>query len=192
MDSATFSPLPHVNVRIKNGTRGTTTDLQGNFGLTASTKDTLVFTLVGYNDIIYPLIDWEPSIIRMSEKRTLLNPVLIRSTFLNPYEGMFDDQNALLNKRKIPFYLARYKKEKIKVRWLLEDNLHAKTYVDLLIKDHEMKMKLMIRHSLSEDQYYKVLGRFNEQYVNVMYYLTTAELATLLTDFFDRNAKSEK
>ena len=192
LDSATFAPLPYVNVRIKNQNKGTTTDALGNFGLIANRVDTLVFSFIGYHDIVYPLNDWEPSIIRMSEKHTMLSPVIIKGTAINPYEGLFDEQNAMLKDRKIPFYFARYKKEKIRVGWLQEDNLRAKTYVDLLIRDNQMKTTLMSTYNLSEDEYYGILGHFNEQHVNVMYYLTKGELMSLLNNFFARAARQKR
>ena len=188
MDSATFSPLPYVNVRVKNQSRGTTSDDQGNFSLVSFRSDTLVFTFIGYQDVVVPLTDWEPSIIRMSEKRTMLSPVLIRSTAINPYEGLFDDQNALLKKKKIPFYYARYRKEKIKVGWLLAENKRVQNYVDLMIKDDQMKLRLMKAYSLSEDRFYQILARFNEENVDVMYYITIAELTSLMDNFFRRES----
>src|SRR6478735_206621 len=191
LDSATFNPLPFVNVRIKNQNQGTTTDTKGNFSLTASRTDTLVFSFIGYEDAVYPLKDWEPSIIRLSEKSTLLSPVIIKSTAINPYEGLFDEQNALINNRKMPFFKPKYKKEKIRVGWLLEDNFRAKTYVDLLVKDSRMKTRLINQYKLSEDEYYLILSHFNEQNVNVMYYLSSPELITLLDNFFSRETKQK-
>ena len=41
-------PLPSVNVTLKNKTVGTTTDANGNFQITASAEDTLVFSSMGY------------------------------------------------------------------------------------------------------------------------------------------------
>jgi len=191
LDSATFKPLPYVNVRVKNQNRGTTTDLQGNFGIIANQTDTLVFSFIGYYDATYPLKNWEPSIIRMSEKSTLLSPVIIKSTAINPYEGLFDEENARINNRRMPLFKPKYKKEKIRVGWLLEDNFRAKTYVDLLVKNSQMKMRLMSQYKLTEDEYYIVLSHFNEQNVNVMYYLTSAELITLLDNFFAREARQK-
>lgn len=192
LDSATFAPLPYVNVRVKNQNRGTITDVQGNFGLIANRTDTLVFTFIGYYDLVYPLTDWEPSIIRMSEKGTLLSPVMIKGTAINPYEGLFDDQNAILEKRRIPFYFPKYKKEKIRVGWLMEDNVRVKNYVDLLVKDDRMKTTLMTTYKLSEDEYYLTLSQFNVQHVAVMYHLTTGELMSLLDNFFSSVARQKK
>jgi len=44
------SPLPFASVSIEGTTKGTTTDLEGNFSLDAETGDILVISFVGYED----------------------------------------------------------------------------------------------------------------------------------------------
>ena len=188
VDSATLSPLPYANIQLKGTFRGTSTDAQGNFAITATRKDTLLFTLVGYEPVAVPLWDWEPSIIRMSEKRILLETVTIKAKALDPYGNMFDEQNARIAARKIPFYLPRAKKEKRKLVWLREDNLQAKTYITVVITNPTTKANLMTKHGLSEEAYYNILADFNQKNYTVMYYLTAGELTTLLNKFFERNA----
>src|SRR5690349_21364518 len=125
VDSATFKPLPYVNIQIKNTFRGTNTDTQGNFSVLASRKDTLLISLVGYQTIVLPLGDWEPSMIRMAESKILLKAVTVYATPIDPYLGMFDEQNAELAARKNRFYYSKQKKEKRRVGWLREDNLRV-------------------------------------------------------------------
>jgi hypothetical protein len=188
VDSATFSPLPYVNIQLKSTPRGTSTDSNGSFSLLASERDTLLISLVGYYRLELPLFDYEASMIRLTEKVTELKPITIfDSRFGNPYEGMFDDQNAALafNRRKLPFYMAKGKKEKIRYERLKDENVRVKTYVDLVINNPNTKASLMKRHLLTEDQYYKMLTKFNERYYNVMYYLTSAELESFLNRFFE-------
>ena len=187
VDSATFSPLPFVTVRIKNSMRGTSTDVQGNFNISATGRDTLVFTLVGYQPIEQPLWNYESSVIRMTEKGVMLQEVTIESQAIS-YEGMFDDENAKLARRKLPFYLSKSKKQKRKLTWLREDNIRAKTYVAVVINNPETKSGLMKKYSLTEDQYYKLLGDFNAQNYTIMYYLTAGELMTLINNFYEKNA----
>ena len=43
-------PLPGVNIIVKGTTRGTQTDFDGNYSITANTGDVLVFSYVGYAD----------------------------------------------------------------------------------------------------------------------------------------------
>jgi CarboxypepD_reg-like domain len=186
VDSATFAPIPFVNIQLKSSTRGTSTDSEGNFSILASDKDTLLFSIVGYQRLELPLFDYEASVIRLTEKVTQLKTItIIDSKFGNPYDGMFDEQNAAIARRKLPFYMSKVKKEKIWFDRLRSENVRVKTYVDLVINKPETKSGLMKRFSITEDEYYKTLTKFNEKYYNVMYYLTSAELESFLNKFFE-------
>ena len=48
IEQATSLPLPTVNVLIKNTTKGTVTDFDGNYNLQANNGDVLVFSYVGF------------------------------------------------------------------------------------------------------------------------------------------------
>jgi hypothetical protein len=188
VDSATFTPLPYVNIQLKSSTRGTSTDSQGSFSILASPRDTVIFSIVGYERLELPLLDYEASVVRLAEKITELKPITVYdSKFGNPYEGLFDDQNSALaqSRRKLPFYMSKGKKEKIRFGQLKMENVRVKTYVDLVINNPETKAGLMKRFSLTEEQYYTTLTKFNERYYNVMYYLTSAELESFLNKFFE-------
>ena len=189
VDSATFNHLPFVNIQLKNKGRGTMTDEKGSFSIAASRNDTLVFSLVGYHRLEMPLNDYEASMIRLTEKYTLLETVTIHELRQgeNPYEGMFEDQNAAL-KKSIPFYLSKAKKEKIKFQSLKEENMRVKTYVDVVINNSDTKGSLMKKHHLQEHEYYAVLREFNEKHYRIMYYLTPAELISLLNSFFENHS----
>lgn len=185
VDSASLNPLPSANILIKNSTRGTTTDERGNFSIVAGRNDTLVFTLVGYETLELPLSIYEAGMIRLSEQYTLLKAVTIddfRQRDL--YEGMFDDQNAQ-RRRSIPFYFSKAKKEKIKVEILRSENLRVQTYVDVVVNNPELKHGLMKKYAISEKEYYDILTAFNERHHEVMYYLTRAELISMLNTFFE-------
>ena len=186
VDSATFNALPYVSIKVKNQSRGTMSDAKGNFSIMASAQDTLVLSLVGYQNLEFSLADYEPGMIRLAEKYTLLAPVTINELRpgKNPYEGMFDEQNARL-KKSIPFYFSKAKKQKIKVQTLKEENLRVKTYVDVVINNSDTKKELMKKYSLDENGYYAILTEFNEKHYLVMYYLTPAELISLLNNFFE-------
>lgn len=186
VDSATFSPLPYVSVQVKNKSRGSTTDTQGNFSVMATQQDTLIFSLLGYESLEYPLTDYEASVIRMAERTTLLKTITIDDTRLdNPYEGLFDDQNAARLKARIPFYYSKARKDKIKAGRWRDENLRVQTYIDVVVNNPETKTGLMKRFSLSEEEYYAILTKFNETHYNVMYYLTAAELTSFLNRFFE-------
>lgn len=185
VDSATLAALPSVNVQIKHGTSGTQTDSKGNFSIEAKESDTLIFSLVGYQSLELPLENYEPGIIRLSEKYTLLEAVTIDEFRAEDmYEGMFDEQNARL-KKKIPFYFSKTKKQKIKLESLKEENLRVQTYVDVVVNNPDLKMRLTQKHSLTEEQYYDILTAFNERHYRVMYYLTRSELISMINTFFE-------
>ena len=191
VDSASLHGLPFVNIQVKNSDFGTTTDEKGNFSISAGSNDTLVFTLVGYERLTLPLLGYEAGLIRMSEQYTLLKAVTIDEfRQKNPYEGMFEDQNAQL-KRSIPFYFSKAKKEKIKVQTLEAENLRVKTYVDVVLNNPEFKVELIKKYSLTEDEYYNFLSAFNEKHYRVMYYLTPAELISLINTFFESRASGK-
>ena len=167
--------------------RGTSTDSQGNFSITATQSDSIVISLVGYESITLPLKDWEPGIIRLSERSILLNAVVVDGTPIN-YDRMFDEINARIASRKVPFYYSRIKKEKLRLSWLREDNARAQTYINLVVKNPEIKNNQMSKHNLTEKEYYDILTRFNEANYSIMYHLTTGELAMLINSFFEKNA----
>lgn len=189
VDSATFAPLPYVTVQLKNTFRGTNTDAQGKFAVMASRKDTLVLSLMGYETIEIPLYDWEANVVRLAERATLLKSITIEGKELNPYEGVFDEENERLRREngRIPFYYNRWKKEKIKLGRVIQENYRAQTYVDVVIRNPETKAGLMKKHELTEAEYYVILTQFNEKNRMVMYHLTAPELMSLLTNFFARN-----
>jgi hypothetical protein len=190
VDSASFAPLSYVTVRVKGTYRGTSADVQGKFGVMATRKDTLVLSLIGYETIEIPLVDWEASVIRLAERPTMLKSIIIQGTEINPYDGLFDEENERWKKsnKKLPFYYSRWKKEKINLGRARQENLRAQTYVDWIIKNPETKDELMKKYKLSEMEYYSLLTRFNEKNHTIMYYLTAPELLTLLNNFYSRNA----
>lgn len=188
VDSATLAALPAVSVQLKNTFRGTTTDEQGHFSIQATRNDTLIFTLVGYERLDLPLATYESGMIRLSEKYTLLEAVTIDEYRRDLYEGMFDEQNSRL-RPQIPFYLSKAKKEKIRLGALRSENQRVQTYVEVVITDPQFKTTMMAQYGMTEREYYNVLRAFNERHYEVMYYLTRAELISMLNTFFESQAR---
>ena len=193
VDSATFEALPNVNIQIKGKTRGTVSDAQGKFTIQASYNDTLLFTLVGYNKLEFPLEGYETGLITLSQKETLLSTITITDDriYSNPYQGMFDEQNAALRK-KIPFYYSKARKDKIKAANWREESLRVQTYIDVVINNPSTNEDLMRKNKLSEKQYYEVLTAFNEKHYQVMYFLSAGELLSLLNRFFELTPPTSK
>ena len=191
VDSATFAPLSLVNVQLKGTFKGTSTDVDGKFGVMAKRSDTLVLSLLGYQTLEVPLRDWEASVIRLAERPTMLSNVIIQGEAINIYDGMFTDEHEKWKKlnKKLPFYYSRWKKDKILLARSKQENMRVKTYVDVIIKNPETKNLLMNKYQLNEQRYYEILTRFNEKHHMIMYYLTASELLTLLNNFFQRESE---
>jgi hypothetical protein len=186
VDSATFEALPNVNIQIKGKTRGTVSDVQGKFTIQATYNDTLIFSFVGYNKLEFPLYGYETGLITLSQRETVLSTITISDDriYTNPYQGLFDEQNARLRK-SIPFYYSKGRKDKIKAANWREESLRVQTYIDVVINNPSTKEDLMKKFKLNEKQYYEVLTAFNEKHNQVMYYLTAGELLSLLNRFFE-------
>jgi len=191
-DSASHRPIAFVNVLVKNSSHGTTTDKNGYFALTAIPTDTIQFSYVGYKTLEFPVRDWEPSVILLPEDIIVLNNITIRATPLgDPYEHLFDEENMRLKNanRPIPFYYPKDKKDKILLSRAIKEQERVKHYVDLVVKDDKVRNELMKKHKLTEQEYYDILAKFNEKNYAIMYYLTDAELLSLLYRFYVSNSK---
>ena len=128
--------------------------------------------------------------MRLTEQPTYLKPITIQGEEINPYEGIFDEENERIRKenKRIPFYYNRWKKEKIKLGRVVKENFRAQTYVDVVIRNPETKTGLMKKYQLTEEQYYSVLADFNQKNLMIMYHLTAPELMSLLSNFYARHA----
>ena len=160
------------------------------FALVAEQGDTLVFSFVGYKTVEVSTIGWETSVVLMAENPTVLKTVTIEGMRINPYEGLFDEEDEEFRSKlkTTRFYQSRAKKQKFKLHNLKADNVRVRTYVEVVIQNEETKKGLMAKYQLSEKQYYDILSRFNSQHHTIMYYLTAGELLTLLNSFFNQHA----
>jgi len=71
------APLPGVTVKIKDGTGGTQTSINGTFTLTVKGNATLVFTMVGYNTVEMPVNNKTSLTVHMIENTTNLEDVVV-------------------------------------------------------------------------------------------------------------------
>jgi len=79
-------PLPGVTVRLKIGTGGTSTDLDGNYAIAASQNDTLVFSYVGSETQEVPVNGRSVVDIQFSELATALDAVTINAGYYSTTE----------------------------------------------------------------------------------------------------------
>ncbi len=212
LDSATMYSLPYVNITIKNTGPGTVSDLRGSFELKAGEKDTIVFSRVGYETRMLPADSVNRLVlIFMKEETRLLDEVEIkdhRPAWLPPPEPVSPWQNPTFNRHftetpgfqgiqtfgpghvfKMPG--SGFKKEeraKQRLREVEAENDHARDYIHM-VNGPEIKGKLMEQYGLSEEEFYKLLARFNEKNGAFIYKLEGYEVIPLLLDFFADEAK---
>ena len=70
-------PIPGVSVLIKGTKTGTQTDLQGRFSLSASSKDVLVFSFIGFNTQEVPATATNSLRVVLQEAQNSLNEVVV-------------------------------------------------------------------------------------------------------------------
>lgn len=195
VDSASFTALSGVHVTIKNSIQGTSTNSQGFFSITAQPTDTLLFSSVGYSSVEIPLLFEEDGfLIRLHEKSKVLPEIIIKGTRLSPNdiirtprvlpkpmsagEGVFSPID----------YFSKWQREKRKLLKLIQENDRTITYLQI-VNDQEIRETIMEEHSLTEQAYYELLVKFNQQSSNVLYSTNPQEIITSLKTFFTRNAR---
>jgi len=193
IDSASFTPLSYVNIKVKDSNRGTSSDGKGGFSISTMKGDTLVFSLVGYNTEEFTAAELEETIIiRMAIKIKELEQITIigrkekpvrpihmtpRSNVANygPYGAGFDLG-----------YFSKYEREKRKLVKVQAAHERVKNYI-AVVCDPEIREKICREYSLTDDQYFELLAKFNIQNMNRTYDLTSAEWITVLRQFYSEN-----
>src|SRR5688500_5583819 len=69
--------VPGVSIRINNSNQGTVTDVEGNYQITASPTDTLLFTFIGFDTAREVVGDRTTINVVMQEESTELGEVVI-------------------------------------------------------------------------------------------------------------------
>jgi hypothetical protein len=195
VDSVSFTALSGVHVTVKNSIQGTSTNSQGFFSIPAQPTDTLLFSLVGYSSVDIPLLFEEDGfLIRLHEKSNVLPEIIIKGTRLSPNdiirtprvlpkpmsagEGVFSPID----------YFSKWQREKRKLLKLIQENDRTITYLQV-VNDQEVRETIMEEHSLTEQAYYELLVKFNQQSSNVLYSTNPQEIITSLKTFFTRNVR---
>lgn len=190
VDSASLTILQGVHVRIKNSDRGTSTNIKGEFFISAKPTDTLLLSRVGYIDLEVPLLFEEADIlIRLKEKVYILKEFTISSTRLGPSEVV---RTTRVMPRKMstadafssPWdYFTKGQKDKRKATKLINENNRIRTYVEV-IHDQLLREDIMQELELSETDYYATLAEFNKQSQSVLYSTDKNEIISSLKSFF--------
>ncbi|HEY3429046.1 MAG TPA: carboxypeptidase-like regulatory domain-containing protein [Cyclobacteriaceae bacterium] len=193
VDSITFQPLPAVLVQVKNSKKNLLVDPSGIFTINTKRTDTLVLSHVGYISAVVPLFFEEDAIlIRMREKVTLLKEVTITSRKLypneiNPRKSTPPRTPTLVESLAAPWeYFNKREKEKRKVAKLMQENDRIRTFIEV-VTDLSVKEELMQQHDVSEEAYYDILVKFNQQKFQVIYSNDADKIITALHDFFEKS-----
>jgi hypothetical protein len=197
IDSATFAPLANVNVRLKSSLYGTTTNNKGEFRITVFKKDTLVFSLVGHYDEEFAAAELdETTVIRMTEAVRILETVTVRpkgeqqkalpALHLAPSGRLmnYGASGAGINLA----YFSRLEKEKRKLKAIKAEQERVKNYMAVVCSP-DFRDRIMEEYSITDDEYYGLLARFNMESGDSLFNLSAEELVVVLNEYYKRNTR---
>jgi hypothetical protein len=194
IDSISFSPLPGVNIQIKNTSRGTSTDGKGEFRLLLKNTDTLIFSLVGYLPEIFAASELEETaLIRMAEEIRMLQTITVHPKGdqekqlphlrLQPKGNLmnYGPTSAGINLG----YFTKEQKEKRKLYKVVQEHERQKNYI-AVVTSPEVRERIIYDYNLSEDEYYQILASFNIENGESLYVLSSEELVVVMNSYFKR------
>jgi hypothetical protein len=195
IDSASFAPLPYVNVVIKNSYRGVSTDDKGGFAISTHRGDSLIFSLVGYNELVFSAGELEETvIIRMAEHVKLLQAV----TIIGKKEKVVPPFHIAPNERLPNYgpygkgldlsYFGKRAKEQRKLHVVKAEHERVKTYV-MVVASPEVRERICKEFEISEEQYYSILLQFNIDHNNVNEVMSSEEWVTVLRRYYAASLK---
>lgn len=210
-DSVSFLPLQGVAIKVKDRGTGTLSDSYGQFKITVTKSDTLLFSMVGYKSKKYSAKELTGIVVvYLSMENLLLKPITIESTVQIPdvdkaeYPGPW--KNPSLDYARVPGFQGLetfgpgykstigwdkfFDKEKKKLKKLQVENSKAERYIEL-VNSADIKAKIMTDYSLTEDNYYRLLAIFNEKNKDIIYELDPESLTSLIFIFYAQNANKK-
>jgi len=100
------APLPGVSVSIKGTSRGSTTNVDGQFVINASPGEILQFTFIGFNTVTVPITAANNYLVKLQSDTKLLNEVVVVDSYgaqaKKSYTGASSTVNGQENENK-PF-----------------------------------------------------------------------------------------
>lgn len=202
VDSASFTNLPGVNVKVKGTNRGTSTNASGIFTIVASEKDTLIFSSIGFAKTALPVyLEDETMLVRMREESILLKEITIKDrgfhinqkyansptlTTTKPIQAGSSNGGVGVNFS----YFSKLEKEKRKLVKVMADNEKVKVYLDV-VNDPDLKFEVMQRFSISEERFYDLLAVYNEKNKDITYSANSALILNSLLSFFENNTSKK-
>ncbi|GHC64951.1 SusC/RagA family TonB-linked outer membrane protein [Ulvibacter litoralis] len=95
------SPLDGVNILVKNTLRGSITDLDGNYSITAAATDTLVYTFVGFKTQEIAVGNNASINVTMQPDATTLDQIIINAGYYNVTDKEKTGSISQLNAKEI-------------------------------------------------------------------------------------------
>ena len=192
IDSASFSPLPGVNIQIKGTYRGSATDSKGEFRMLVKPTDTLIFSLVGYLPEEFAAAELEATtLIRLAEEIRILQTINVSpkpdEKYVKPLT-LRAGKGALMNYGNSGpgvnlGYFSKAEREKRKLHAVLERQAQQHNYV-AVVTSPEVRERIIYDFKLTEDQYYQILAGFNIENGNSLYELTSEELIVVMNEYY--------
>ena len=202
VDSASFTNLPGVNVKVKGTNRGTSSNASGIFTIVASEKDTLIFSSIGFAKTALPVfLEDETMLVRMREESILLKEITIKDRGFH-INQKYTNSPTLTTTKPIKAgsssggvgvnfsYFSKLEKEKRKLIKVMADNEKVKVYLDV-VNDPDLKFEVMQRFSISEDRFYELLAIYNEKNKDITYSANSALILNSLLSFFENNTSKK-
>lgn len=195
IDSASFVPLPYVSVQVKNTYRGVSTDAKGGFAIPTIKGDTIIFSLIGYNQEMFSAAELDETvIIRLAEHVKQLDVVTIvghkektvPAFHIKPSKGnvpSYGSQGMAVNFA----YFTKEEKEKRKLARVQAEQARVHSYV-MVVCSPDVKERICKEFDLNDDQYFQLLAEFNIANENVRQEYSSEEWITVLRSFYRDNA----
>jgi hypothetical protein len=193
VDSAKLTNLADVHISVKKSGKVTASSASGNFMIYAQKTDTLVFTAIGYVPTEIPLFFEEDVLfVMMREDRIWLNEVIIKSTRLYPNKIEERTKKAPRTMSALegvfsPFdYFWSLEREKRKLTKIVEENNRTQTFRQV-ITDPDVKKIMMDEYEVTEETYYQLVVKFNQQQSHVHYFTDPDAIMEALHSFFEKS-----
>ncbi len=193
VDSLTLNNLPGVHVKIKNTNRTAVSDLNGIFVIQIESKDTLIFSSVGYSKTELPVnIEDEIMFVRMHEESIMLKEIVIRDRAYHLKYNYFKSP-TLSSTKPLPAagvnfgYFSKGEKEKRKLVAVMRDLERVRVYVEI-VNDKGLREEIMEKYSISESRYYDLLAAFNQRNDELMHSANADLILSSLFFYFEHSS----
>lgn len=205
VDSVSLSAVPSVSVRVKNTSRGTISNANGVFTIRVTPMDTLVFTSVGYDDLVLPVyVDDDVMFVKLTQHVTMLKEVTVLG---RPEAEKKELPSLKLRSKSTPFsgatpnggfgasvnlaYFSKAEREKRALVRLNQELSQTQTYAEI-VTNLQIRNEIQSRFSLTDSTYYQILRRFNESHKEVTHSGKQGEILSALFTFFEEQVKTNR